>query len=408
MPPSHLPFEIVEKILTHLVRKPLVYNARNPDLLSCSLVSRTWLGAAREHMWDGDWFGIPQAECQFTALKLLCASPLYSLRLDKVANICADLCDPWITSFFEWCSPFFTGVTRIEIGDQSFAPGSATLPKGIFAGFPALKFLSIYRMHFASTNDFYDLLLSLKELEHLSCREVFLENKKTEESDELLIKSSIRRLDVDFDSFFALFYRRVTFTGLQELYFEEPYGNSLHGTQQHHYNDHRWRGIGDILAYTGHRLVKLTLVLLRKLDFSTFIQTSMDLPTKTPILRELEIQIGVLANVDKLLLPMISFRRPHQQLSSLKIYGLPDNLREFDSILERSTPRLQELKFFAFSVSQEYMSDDASWPWGMTLDHLQCGSEDWRKARKYMVKVGGMMPWCEKQQCLVPVFTLRG
>uniref|UniRef100_A0A0W0F6U6 Uncharacterized protein n=1 Tax=Moniliophthora roreri TaxID=221103 RepID=A0A0W0F6U6_MONRR len=158
MPPSHLPFEIIVEILTHLVRIPVIYNSRNPYLLSCSLVSCTWLGAAREHMWDSKWFRVPRTERHLTALKLFCSSPLCSLRLDKVVDIYADPRNSLTTSFLEWCPAFFTGLNRIEVRVQVVAPRYTTLQNGIFARLLALKSLSMYDIHFASINDFYDLL----------------------------------------------------------------------------------------------------------------------------------------------------------------------------------------------------------------------------------------------------------
>ncbi|KAI3611339.1 hypothetical protein WG66_002092, partial [Moniliophthora roreri] len=264
MPPSHLPFEVIVKILNHLVRLSVISNSRNPHLLACSLVSCAWLGAMREHMWDSEWFRVPRTERHLTALKLLCASPSCSLRLDKVVDIYADPWNPLTTPFFEWCPAFFTGLNRIDVRVQIVAPRHTTLQNGIFAGLLALKSLLMYDIHFASINDFYDLLLSVKGLEYLKCRRVYLDDEETEEPDKLLMKSSIRTLDIDFDSFSALFYRRVALTGLQELEFEQPFFRNI---PQNYSDDRRWEDIGDMLAYAGRRLVKLKLHLVGKIGF---------------------------------------------------------------------------------------------------------------------------------------------
>ncbi|ESK90537.1 hypothetical protein Moror_4298 [Moniliophthora roreri MCA 2997] len=264
MPPSHLPFEVIVKILNHLVRLSVISNSRNPHLLACSLVSCAWLGAMREHMWDSEWFRVPRTERHLTALKLLCASPSCSLRLDKVVDIYADPWNPLTTPFFEWCPAFFTGLNRIDVRVQIVALRHTTLQNGIFAGLLALKSLLMYDIHFASINDFYDLLLSVKGLEYLKCRRVYLDDEEMEEPDKLLMKSSIRTLDIDFDSFSALFYRRVALTGLQELEFEQPFFRNI---PQNYSDDRRWEDIGDMLAYAGRRLVKLKLHLVGKIGF---------------------------------------------------------------------------------------------------------------------------------------------
>ncbi|ESK92647.1 hypothetical protein Moror_16044 [Moniliophthora roreri MCA 2997] len=404
MSSSHLPLEVVEEILIHLVRIPFVYNSQNSDLLACALVSRTWLGAARGHMWDFDYFTIPRTQCKFTTLKRLYASPLCSLQLDKISDIWADPHNPLIPSFFEWCPPVFTGINRIEIKPHgpSFDLEAATLQKRIIsAELPSLKSLRLYKICFTSIDGFYEFLSSLKGLEHLQCHDVHLENREAEGPDKLLTTPNVLMLDVDLGSFFELFYQRVVLSGLQVLVFEEPFGDCFHGTRGSYSDTRRWSDIGDMLAYTGHCLVRLKLCLLRKIGVTTLLSDVMDLPTKAPMLRELEVEIGDLINSDKLLPPMLSFKQPHLHLSTLKICRLPDDPITFDRILERSIPRLQALTFSAPGVVQR---DIMGARWHIKLDDLQEGSLAWNTARKYVSDVGDTMPWCNRRRCLFPVF----
>ncbi|KAI3616216.1 hypothetical protein WG66_014103 [Moniliophthora roreri] len=73
-------------------------------------------------------------EYRLMELQRLCASPLYSLRLDNIECLWTDPHNPMLVRSSERCQPFFTGLKYvvIKIHGESLYFGIFTIPKGLF------------------------------------------------------------------------------------------------------------------------------------------------------------------------------------------------------------------------------------------------------------------------------------
>ncbi|ESK91689.1 hypothetical protein Moror_10663 [Moniliophthora roreri MCA 2997] len=373
MPSFHLPFEIIEKILINLMQRHLHSNFQNPDFLACALVPTAWLG--------------PNLGLRSSSISVLRLYAPYSW-------IGADLHSPVLPSFFEWCPSVFTNVNYTMIRAQ----WTSTIPPLLFAERWEIMSLELFEVHFDSPDEFYELLLSMKELESLKCRRVYLKSKQMKGPDKALLMPQIYRLEVDYDTFSELLYRRVGLSGVRELIFDDPVFCIRRSAEDR--LSVPWRAIGDMLAYTGKRLVRLNLKLLRtdKTDRSGWdILDHLDLPKRAPMLRELEVNVGGIDR-DNFLIPILSCKHPHPNLSIVKIVGLPHDPRMLDHLLEKCVPNLRVLEFRETGIMIKRDESDGLWCAEMTDLYPA-----WKRGKEYLEWLGNVMPWCRTQQCLLHV-----
>ncbi|KAK7062527.1 hypothetical protein VNI00_000015 [Paramarasmius palmivorus] len=400
VPSPRLPFEIVDKIVEHVVRGPESCSTsdRQRNINACSLISRTWLPAARQHFFRSHSFTIPLTEKRFDDLQALCHSRLCTLHLAKIKHLnYTDASDDIVKRFFEWFASNGVGgsgtVNTITIGHR--------LPSGasyrnldhassiISHNFSAVTSLRLQGLAFTSYDQFSGFLSSFPRLESLACAQVVLNEINLIPQ---TLSLELHTLTVDHASFFGSLYGRITFPRLRSLAFIDlrlVYDNIEDRIS-------RLQEIGFMLEYTGRQLQSLELTcemctpVSQVYRLASTISQTFDLPKKAPLLRDLTLFVR-----KDLLIPALSFRYPHPRLSSITTQNRAFDYRACDFTLQKSTPLL---KAFTFPVA---VAGDGK------NGHIRFSASEVLYFKQQLLGIlGPDMPWCLEGNRLRPKFTL--
>ncbi|KAI3612934.1 hypothetical protein WG66_005350 [Moniliophthora roreri] len=391
----YLPFDVIDHVLWFLLRSdppPGIsrrkWRIQQLDVLS--LISRDWMLVSRGHFWDAFQFNTPNNFQELEELQHLCSSPFCTFPLSNLREVAFDVQAFMLESFLEWCSAggtakLFPRLERITLDGATvrfkphvLGPTISTRIAQILSRHP--HFQVIARIHmsnitFPSAQFFSEFISSFSVLEWLDCSQLTIQNP--EYYDELslpIVALQIQTLRIDSHTFFEMFYQRIELDGLRDLTFED--WNREHLAHR----PFNLKRIGEMLAYTGVHLERLRLEVSGQSSGRhnpSLISDSVDISNKAPKLKSL-----YLSGHPEYLLPILSPRRPHARLSSVKMPSLPSNKSTLDTILSQSVPHLEELSF----VFELPLSDSSE--------------------VKVMAELAQKMPWCSQRGCLFPTFNL--
>ncbi|ESK80951.1 hypothetical protein Moror_13473 [Moniliophthora roreri MCA 2997] len=400
----HLLFEIVEQIVIHLLTlcgRDGTPNHRNPNLISCSLVSRAWVGPVRKHMWSdrNSWFHVPSTNGSLQQLQKLLSSPFCTLTFGAI-----------------WFDPrdylILELVPQVVVRDAKhlrISPASnhrhvlSNRAMDVLGGIQTITSVDLVGVHLESAAHFLDFIERFPGVKSLSCSRIHLNSKETSDKAVALavnglVFERLCSLEVDVEAYSDLFLGRVGFPQLVELELQDYY---RHGQGEDQSRDvDRLRQIGNILAHAGKHLERLVLWFPSRTDPCPEIGEFFNLPKMTPLLRTLVVCVGR-ESID-LILPMLSFSMPHPHLSVLRIPAMPSNQKALDATLARAIPRLQSLQFP--SVHKLTSKDVGNSLLFVNLDDVVKGGHAWRKMKQTINKLEKNMAWCKERGCLHPTF----
>ncbi|KAK7060745.1 hypothetical protein VNI00_000477 [Paramarasmius palmivorus] len=342
MPVPFLPYELVERIVTHAIAPLYQFRTRQQALNSFSLVSHAWLAAARRHLFVR--FSLPKTIEALDTIKLLCSSPYSTLHLTKLTwlYIGADSSQNTLGALLQLCESgavrqVFAGVTAVTIPEQQNALLPAQTWPLLSQRFPYIEELDLQNVRFSSPTEFLQLVASLPRLRCLTCLKINVRHKELENSAAVVLQA-LDTLTVDFQALGVLF-QRIAFSNLRVLNF---YDIPMYGG----------RALPDVhrmLMQTGKHLRRLLLSLSTHIHVGDMtpdaFSRALDLSQTAPLLEDLSL------GIDKVLVvPALSFQHPHLNLKSIKIrHGMydvhmgPRDLNALDAILGSSVPSPRHL-----------------------------------------------------------------
>ncbi|KAK7052942.1 hypothetical protein VNI00_004262 [Paramarasmius palmivorus] len=391
VPSPQLPFEIIEKILIYLTGTPVrAQDTHYPDLLTCSLISRSWVAPVRKLMWNLVYFVVPSTEERLSELKILCNSEYSTLQLDRIVYLW--MTDPQGTTFSSFLEAFqarLPGVRSIRLKSSCNTPLAALIGPEFIAAldFWSLRTLELHGATFRSIDEFLALFCSLNDLEFLSCHDIRLTEDRDLDQSRTSTVPHIHTLQVDVTLFFTLF-SHVTLSHLNELILEDD-----PGTSWAIWSDWPRFGTTDDLP-----------------------AEILDLPKHTPKLRELSLYMGGPGRSFETYATfytyhMLTLPKPHPTLSILRLPVLPTaQITRFDRLLQDCMPNLQALKFATELLGESIQDalDDAKQIDMEELEERSVSNPQLRsvrdRAKAFLDGLERSMPFCAARKCLFPTF----
>ncbi|EEB96313.1 hypothetical protein MPER_04573 [Moniliophthora perniciosa FA553] len=241
------------------------------------------------------------------------------MHLGKVEQLYMDPWDTTVEPFLEWCASthvkqVFQGAKEITIRNIHREPRTLSISAlSVFAeNFLNVSHISLRGVGFSTFKQFSDFLTSFPQLQSLECTQMHAPRKDTKE---LVVLHPLRKLRVDRDTFFGIFYSSIAFSCLEDLDFYD-----IHPVPYQESNLTRIQEVGYMLSYTGHRLRRLRLA-LEAYPLESYIHNirsriskSVDLSIKAPVLRELVLHV-----YETMVIAALTFENTHRALRWIKI-----------------------------------------------------------------------------------------
>ncbi|KAK7053038.1 hypothetical protein VNI00_004359 [Paramarasmius palmivorus] len=407
----HLPLEITEHIILYLIASRTTEpKHRFRDLLSCSRISRAWLIPSRKYLWDGVSFDFPDYSNihRIYTLQKLCASPHYSLSLDKIKHFSIFFEYPayrfGLDDDLRWCTRVLTGIKTIAV-----KPGlhhSHLLQYSFnrylireLPSFQGVTSLTLWKTRFDLADQFYNLLGAFADrLQTLKCQRIYIQNREpvgSRSRPRTPKRIVTQALTIDYLTFSYFVQGKLEFAGVEELEFEDSHeGEWVPGTRWLGESlSARWRAIEEAVSHLGENLVRLKLRLMPKDHVERWIfqghevlPIRCDLSTKAPMLHEFVIETCPIYYqlYTDLILGIFGFSQPHRHLTVVQIPALPLSWRweELDRVLKRSVPLLEKLCFQYKIEGPPNRGEEAS----------------------HLAQMEASLRWCTERECLCPKF----
>ncbi|KAK7062551.1 hypothetical protein VNI00_000039 [Paramarasmius palmivorus] len=344
MHPTPLPFEILENIVENVaIHVPPFWSVEahlsRQTISSCSLVSRSWLPAARQRFFLTGILPIPSREPRFNTLKTLCQSPLSTMHLTRIDRIACEPSNPNIQSFFKWFTSPSVALGNCDRIKEVFLLSCWVPPLEIYRvsdvvmdilvqRFSAVTCLRFCGVRFATCSQLIEFLGSFPQLVSLKCTEVYTEEAATglvpgtRRSTSL---GQIKSLQADYTAFVNVLYPHIVFPGLRDLVFTDNPKACKNLNEEEKLR--RLKVIGDILEHTGQHLQNLSIecsidVANNNASKST-IDKTFNLTKKAPLLQKLRLSAH-----KNILEQALAFQVSHPNVKDIDIVtSTPDSRR---------------------------------------------------------------------------------